>query len=120
MTHSYKLKQMQRHLASVGVPPTTSAPPLWRLLWRLGIQIPPPLFTRFLPLALFMGILFGAFWGLFMWLFLWSRQSIAIGIILGASAVAGLLFGLCMADYFRHLARKHHLPLWADYAGQQP
>jgi len=120
MTHSEKLKEMHRHMAALGIAATTAAPPAWQLLWRLGIEAPPPLFAPFWPSALFMGSFFGLFWGLFMWLFLWSRQGMPGWLVAAAALSAGALFGLCMAGYFRYLARKHNLPLWRDYAGQQP
>ena len=115
MTHSDKLERMQKHLAGLGISPSTAAPPIWRLLWRLGIELPPPLFMGFWPAAFFMGSFFGVFWGLFMWLFQWSRQGMPFWLVLAAAAFAGVLFGLCMAAYFRYLARKHNLPSWAAY-----
>lgn len=120
MTHSEKLGKMQKHLAELGISPSTTAPPIWKLFWRLGVDIPPPLFMGFWPSALFMGSFFGVFWDLFMWLFLWSRQGMLIWLVLGAAAFAGVLFGLCMAIYFRYLARKHNLPSWTAYTGMQP
>ena len=119
MTHSEKLEQMQKHLAEIGVSPSTAAPPIWKLLWRLGIDIPPPLFMGFWSSAAFMGTFFGVFWGILMWLILWSRQDMPISLALAAPAFAGVLFGLCMAAYFRHLAHKHKLPSWAAYTGTQ-
>lgn len=115
-----KLENMQRHLAELGVSPSTTAPPLWRLLWRLGIDIVPPLFMGFRQAALVMGSFFGVFWGLFMWLFMWSRGGMPVWIALVAAALAGLLFGLGMASYFRYVARKHKLPSWAAYTGERP
>ncbi|MFA9274463.1 MAG: DUF6404 family protein [Candidatus Aquirickettsiella gammari] len=117
MTHSEKLKKMREHLATLGISPSTSAPPVWKILWRLGLEVPPPLFMGFWPTALFMGSYFGVFWGLFMWLFNWSRQGKPLLFILGGAISAGVLFGLCMAAYLRHLARKHNLPSWAAYTG---
>ena len=53
------------------VMPYTVAPPFFRLLWALGLDVPPPLFLGFLTLMLLMGTFFGIFWGAFMWLLLW-------------------------------------------------
>ncbi|WP_425477035.1 DUF6404 family protein [Cognatiluteimonas weifangensis] len=120
MTHTDKLERMQKHMAELGVSPSTAAPPIWKLLWRLGIDLPPPLFMGFLSATFFTGSLFGILWGLFMWLLMWSRQGVPTWLVLSAAASAGVLFGLCMATYFRYLARKHNLPSWATYTGPQP
>jgi membrane associated rhomboid family serine protease len=118
MTHQEKLEVMCRHMALLGVPKSTSAPPAWRILWRLGIEVPPPLFVPFVPNALAMGIFFGLCWGLLMWAFLWARQGMPISLIAVASLAAGALFGSIMAAYFWRLARKHRLPRWNQYTGE--
>ncbi|RPD83472.1 DUF6404 family protein [Luteimonas sp. 100069] len=117
MTHQEKLEEMYRHMAMLGVSRSTAAPPAWRLLWRFGIEIPPPLFTPFMPGALAMGAFFGLFWGLFMWAILWVHQDMPAILMAATAIAAGALFGLTMAAYFRHLARKHGLPSWAEYTG---
>ena len=117
MTHQEKLKEMYRHMAMLGVSKSTSAPPAWRLLWRLGVEVPPPLFTPFVPSALGMGAFFAVFWGLFMWAVLWARQGMPVSLIAVTALTAGALFGFIMAAYFRHLAREHRLPSWAEYTG---
>lgn len=118
MTHPEKLKAMKSHMAALGIMASTAAPPAWKLLWRLGVEIPPPLFLGFWSLALFMGAFFGVLWGVVMWLILWSWQGIPFVFVAIAALVAGFLFGLSMATYFRYLARKHNLPSWADYSGE--
>ena len=115
MTHHEKLEKMYRHMEMLGVSKSTAAPPAWRLLWRFGVEVPPPLFTPFLPGALAMSAFFGLFWGLAMWAMLWAHQSMPISLMAVTALAAGLLFGFIMATYFRHLARKHRLPPWAEY-----
>lgn len=117
MTHQEKLEAMYRHMGRLGIARATAAPPAWRLLWRLGFEVPPPLFTPFWPGAIAMGLFFGVTWGVFMWLALWSRQGMPPVLFAAVSLAAGAAFGLIMAAYFRHLARKHGLPAWADYTG---
>ena len=118
MTHSEKLEAMKRHMTALGILQSTAAPPAWKLLWRLGVEIPPPLFLGFWHAALFMGTFFGLLWGAVMWLILWSWQGMPLAFVAIGSLSAGILFGLLMATYFRYLARKHNLPAWADYTGQ--
>jgi hypothetical protein len=117
MTHAEKLERMRKHMAALGVSPGTAAPPLWRLLWRMGLEVPPPLFLGFWPLALAMGAGFGMVWGGFMWLALWSHQGLPSWLAVGAAAGAGAMFGLSMAAVFRYFARRYKLPSWADYTG---
>jgi hypothetical protein len=117
MKHSEKLELMYRHMASLGISRAVAAPPAWRLLWALGIEAPPPLFAPFWPSVLLIGAYFGTAWGVVMWLVQWSRRGMPPSIAAGAAVTAGVLFGLCMAVYFRHVARKHHLPSWDEYPG---
>lgn len=117
MTHQEKIALMYRHTDALGISRATAAPPAWRLLWRLGAEVPPPLFVPFLPMALATGGFFALGWGLVMWLAFWSRQGMPVGVVTVSSLAAGVLFGLVMAGIYRYLARKHGLPTWAEYRG---
>lgn len=109
-----RIDAMRRHLAELGIPDSTAAPPLWKLFWRMGFAVPPPPFMGTGRITLVMGGFFGVFWGLVMWLILWSRPGMTVWIATAAAAVAGALFGLGMAFYFRRLARKHVLAAWDE------
>lgn len=52
-----------------------------------------------------------------MWAFFWAFMGLSTSALIAGSITAGVLFGVFMAAYFRYLARKHGLPLWAHYAG---
>ena len=118
MDHQEKVQAMYHHMDALGVARSTAAPPAWRLLWRAGINIPPPLFIPFLPAAVGMGAFFGFFWGALMWFFFfWMRQGASVEIVGAASLLAGVLFGLLMATYLRVIADRHNLPRWPEYAG---
>ena len=71
--HREKVERLIADLRQRGVSPYTAAPPLFRLAWALGLDVPPPLFLGFLPLTLLMGAFFGAFWVAFMWPLQWGR-----------------------------------------------
>jgi len=119
MNHKDKLQKMYEHLPALGISPYTAAPPLYRLLWLLGIEAPPPIFASFLQISFFMGTFFAAGWGLFMWLFLWSHEEGSSLLTAGlVSLLAGVMFGLLMATYLRYTAKKHNLPSWSEYTGQ--
>jgi Family of unknown function (DUF6404) len=119
MTHSEKLQKLLEHAPKLGISPYTAAPPLYRLLWRLGIEIPPPLFAAFLPNAFLMGGFFTCSWGLFMCLFIWAGDGkVSAFFALQASLFAGLMFGITMALYLRYKARQLNLPPWSEYSGR--
>ncbi len=120
MNHSDKLKRMEEHLAAIGVGKSTFAPPVYRLLWQFGLEVPPPLFAGFASLALLQGGFFGVVWGAMMWFGFWSRRSPPMPgwIAVSAALLAGVLFGLCMAAYFRYKAKQLGLPAWEHYSGR--
>lgn len=118
VTHAEKLERMRAHMAALGIPASTAMPPLWKVLWRLGFEVPPPLFMGFGGITLVLGGFFGCFWGLMMWLLLWSREGMSVWFALAAAFAAGVLFGVAMAAYLRRLARRHRLPAWDGYTGQ--
>jgi hypothetical protein len=113
MTHKQKVEHLIADLRKHGVGPYTVAPPVFRLLWALGIRVPPPLFLGFLTLTVVMGLPFGLLWGAAMWLLMW--RDMAPGVTIIAAAAAGLLFGLGMAAYCRWQASHLQLPSWKDY-----
>jgi hypothetical protein len=118
MTHSEKIMRLYQHLPELGIPPLTAVPPLYRILWRFGVEIPPPLFVRFSTLALTAGGFFAVGFGSFLWLFSSldpTPSAISIPVI---SLLAGILFGLAMAAHYRHIARQASLPSWFEYTGQ--
>jgi membrane associated rhomboid family serine protease len=114
MTHEEKVAYLLRDLGQKGVGQYTIAPPIYRLLWRLGIEIRPPHFASFWSLAAPMAVGFGIFWGIFMWLTVWQQGS-SVSLAVGTAASAGLFFGVFMAAYYRWRARKLALPRWEDY-----
>ncbi len=88
-------------------------PPTFPMLWRIGVQVPPPHFMSFPGLLLVMGLPFGLCWsGLYM---LWHENgnidwtTAALGLIL-----AVLLPGLTFALYYHFGRKKFHLPPWSD------
>jgi Family of unknown function (DUF6404) len=102
-------------LAATGMRKSNYAPPLFRLLWRAGFDIPPPHFMSFGARALLLGGFFGVGWGFFMALFMKVRP---VALML-ASLAAGLLFGCAMAAYHAYERRKHRLPAWDSLADGQ-
>lgn len=110
--------RVQRALAltdAKGIERAASAPPLHRLLWALGVRVPPPLMAGFWVNALLMGVLFGLGWGVLMWLLVWGREGMGLAVMAAAAALAGLLFGLAMAYLNRRQAHRHGVPGWRQF-----
>jgi hypothetical protein len=120
MTHEQKIEYLLKDLGQRGVGKYTIAPPLYRLLWGLGIEAKPPHFAGFWLLTVVMGLFFGIFWGVVMWLMLWRGQDMPVALAVVTAAIAGLFFGLSMACYYRWRARKLALPAWEDYPAALP
>jgi hypothetical protein len=111
MTHRQKVDRLIEELGQQGVGSYTVAPLLFRLLWALGLEVPPPLFLGFRKLTLlmgtFFGVLWGGLWGISMWLWVWQGEipaGIAVPITVFAAVLAGLVFGLIMAWLARRTA----------------
>jgi hypothetical protein len=115
MTHAEKIEILLKDLTQRGVRQYTVAPPLYRLLWRLGIEATPPHFASFWALVLAMGGFFAIAWGILMWVTLWRGEDMSVAVGIGVSIMAGLLFGLIMAAYYRWSAGRLALPRWEDY-----
>jgi len=94
----------------------TVAPPNFRLLWAMGINLPPPFFLGIVPLTLIAGIPFAIFWAVGMSLTMWLVQRpLPLWVLITVSALAGLAVGLGMAAYYRWRADKLPLPAWKNY-----
>ncbi|TCZ76924.1 DUF6404 family protein [Lysobacter sp. N42] len=117
MNHHEKLEALYRHAESLGIDRATAAPPAWRLMWRFGWQVPPPLFLGFWPLAFGSGIAFGVLWGLAM---LFVAQFRPVFITWRAATLAGVCFGLLFAAVLRLKASRYNLPSWSEYTGTPP
>lgn len=92
------------------------SPPAVRLLWRMGIDCPPPHFARFWPVFFISGVYFGVMLGLFMWLATLYRPLFLLSSVPFGAAIAGCCFGFFMASYYAIGRRKYKLPRWEEIA----
>ena len=114
MPHSPSVESALATLASTGMSRSNYAPPLHRVLWRWGLNVPPPHFAGFWLNLLSFGAFFGVVWGTIMWFAQWASAGASIALAVGCSFLAGLFFGLCMALYYRHGGRRHKLQPWSS------
>jgi uncharacterized protein DUF6404 len=115
MTRDEKIAHMLNDLAQRGIGRYTAAPPFYRLMWRLGLDVTPPPFASFTSTALVMGSFFAVAWGAVMWLMVWRTLPLTFTIMV--AAIAGACFGLAMAAYHRWRMKPLGLPPWQDYPG---
>ena len=120
MSFEHRKTRALEVLSRTGMARSHYAPPLIRLLWKAGVQVPPPHFLPFLRVALGTGLWFGMFWGLIMWIFFWSRPDAATPLsplaALVAACAAGGLRGR-QPVWHRHGQRLCPRPAQAPVAG---
>lgn len=120
MTNDEKITYYLRDMRQKGVRSWTAAPPLYRLLWRLGIKVRPPLFASFRSLYWPPAVLYLCFFLLLWWweggshFWWWEGGSHSISGLV-ATVVAAVSIGVIMAAIIRRKARKLALPRWEDY-----
>ncbi len=112
MTHREKVDRLIVELTAKGVKKRFIAPPMYRWLWALGIEIPPPLCGQSAGIMFLMGVLAAVGMCLVYWLsgapnFLWH------GMLFGG-AFALLVWPVMYLD-FRWKAKRLGLPTWEEY-----
>jgi hypothetical protein len=116
MTAREKINAALDDLKARGVSKSSAAPPVYRLLWALGIHIPPPHFQSFLGLFALQGLSFA----LIMTSVLFAvMQPNEFGLLALVGVGSGLLFGLLMASFMQIQRRRLGLPRWDDYTPGQ-
>ena len=115
MAYPTKVDSALAVLAGTGMSSSNYAPPIHRILWRMGTEIPPPHLASFGFNVLLSGLWFGAIWGLFMWFFTWRASGMTMGAASLAALGAGIVFGIAMASFYRYGSRKYKLPSWSQF-----
>jgi len=102
----------------------SSSPPLYRLFWKLGWKVPPPIFNSFGKNFVLHGLWFGVFmWFWFLLINLFETKYLNLYIIIllttVSAVVAGLISGALMAWFFRRKNRKLGMGDWENYTGSK-
>ncbi len=111
LKHRGKVDAHVAEMGRVGIAKYIAAPPLFRLLWASGLELPPPLFLGFVPTMLITGVPFAVVWALLNGFMKWV--GIAIAFLVGICV--SLLFGALVAAYYRHKLQRLSLPSWENY-----
>ncbi|GAB5447824.1 DUF6404 family protein [Gymnodinialimonas sp.] len=116
MDDSYedRLARAMAELDASSISSLNYAPPLFRIARRLGLRPRPPHYMSFRRAVLLLGPAFGGLWGAMMWLLQWQDAEVPTAVVLTASLLAGALFGLAMAGYYRWAGSQAGLSKWED------
>lgn len=114
MSFEKRKEAAMRELNASGIWKSNSMPPALIIPWRLGIKAKPPHYASFLKNALLMGLSFAALWAILMWFVQWRALGFSVSRTLVTALLAGALFGVVMAAYYKFSARKHRLSNWED------
>jgi Family of unknown function (DUF6404) len=91
-------------------------PFFWQLLWKMGVEIPPPYFLPFrqtLLLSIFSNTFYAGVIVLLVIVYLGAWSSWYIFLI--AIPISGLLVGFLKAALWQRKAKKMQLPQWSDF-----
>lgn len=112
MSFQDKLKAAQKELNETKIWKSNHNPPIAILLRKFGFNIRPFHHCSFISNFINASLWFGCVWGLTMWFSTWQSSGMSVAVALIISFSAGLLFGLFMATYYKHSAKKNNLSDW--------
>jgi len=113
MTEKEKREAFFAEMQAIGVKKNEQKPPLYRLLWKLGVNIAPPLYASGTQLVLVDVFLAGGFWAFWMWLIVWKESP---GVSLAGGLLFGLLFGLMMRVQIESKRKKYGITGdWSEF-----
>ena len=117
MTEKEKREAFFEDMVASGAKKNEQKPLVYRLLWSLGINIPPPLFITGGQEIIMHMCLGGGFYGVLMWLFIWREAP-------EYAFAGGFLFGLFFAFliHFKIEAQRREFGItgsWSDYTPER-
>jgi hypothetical protein len=118
MNHTNKVKHLLYELTEKGYNAIWVAPPFFRVLWKLGIKLPPPIFLHPLVNILIVGTYYTFGWAIIIWTVHWRYHHPSISTVVMVSVLAGLITGALYAQIVRWRARTLGLPPWHCYPPQ--
>ncbi len=101
-------------LNTAGVSGLNAMPPYLRIGRKMGFEPRPIYYQSFAKIAISSGIYVAVTWGVFMSLVFWRDRGMPAAMQVFTAALTGLLFGLGMAVWYRHVRRKSGLSTWSD------
>ena len=101
-------------LNTAGVSGLNAMPPYLRIGRKIGFEPRPLHYESFAKVAVSLGIYFAVTWGFFMSFVFWQDRGMPAPMQAFNAALAGLLFGLGMAVWYRRIRRKSRLSSWDE------
>jgi hypothetical protein len=117
MTFEDKIAHFRQEQKSRGEKSYKFIPPIYFLLWKMGIRFRPPAFWALRQSILVNGILFGGLFGLLRWFFEWRQ----IGFSMETAIVTALCAAICIVAMVRRIEnQRKRLSLgdWKTYPNQ--
>ncbi|MGC4047093.1 MAG: DUF6404 family protein [Armatimonas sp.] len=120
LSHQELVTRAVAELEGRGVSSLDAAPPLWRLLWRWNVKLPPRLFMSFWQLLWFAGSYFGLLFGGVMCLLFGAGllRKMTVDSLVLLFMGSGLVFGLALAVTTRRRAQQLGLSSWESFVRQ--
>ena len=110
-----KVAAALERLEESGLPASFYAPPMHRVLWGLGLPVPPPHFCGFLTNLVYSSLGFGLLFACLMWVASSLGESKSPTELVTETVIMGLLFGALMATVYRSGAKGKGIPRWGDF-----
>lgn len=113
-TYEHRIARAMAELEASSITSLNYAPPMFRIARRLGLKPRPPHYMSFLRAVLVLGPMFGVIWGAIMWFVQWQHADLPVAVALISALLAGAIFGLLMAGYYRWAGSQAGLSKWED------
>ncbi|WP_194435558.1 DUF6404 family protein [Vibrio fluminensis] len=112
MGYQTKLELAHKELHEKGVWKSHYNPPIAKAMAKIGMCIPPPYYQTFFDNFLISMTLFASVWGALNWIMFWSVEGKPVLEAIYMSLLAGVLFGLIMASFYRYRRKQLQLSDW--------
>jgi hypothetical protein len=120
MTHREKVDYLLRDLKALKINKSLAAPPIFKLIWLLGFEIPPPMFLSQMVNCLILSpIVFSGIVVLLVVMF-FGGLSLMLVPLYGCAILALLVNMSKQAATWTNQGTKLNLPPWKDYPNVPP
>lgn len=109
MDYESKLKAAHQELEDKGAWPSNYKPPMYRLLRKLGVQLPPPYYQTFWKNFIFVSVAFTLTWFFAFYFIIYRPNPKEIIDVAYESVIFGMSFGFIMSAFY--LVRRKQLKL---------
>ena len=124
MPPKQRIEAYMRYMSSQRLDKWVFAPGLWRMLWSIGMYLPPPPFMGVVSLTL-VSVACGVPVGFVAWIvmfpevLIWpfNHQQLLLAPLWWCIGLAGTFIAAGNWTYYQHMARQHGLADWTKFTG---